>query len=96
MADSIRIEFPSQGATYRREEYGVYAYGVYEASSVLAGQSSRRFLDAFPTLEEARAAYPAAEFEREGVSGYQELRMPDVPPPWFDPLAAGERWDEED
>ena len=56
----LRIEFPSAGATYSRELYGVYQYGTYPNSSVLAGQQSRSFLDSFPTLEEAKAAYPEA------------------------------------
>lgn len=56
----IRIEFPSVGRTYARNEYAVYEYGTYRRSSVLAGQSSRTFLDAFDTLEDARVAYPGA------------------------------------
>lgn len=58
---SIRIEFPSVGRTYAFNEYTAYEYGVYPRSSVLAGQTSRTFLDSFETLEEARAAYPGAE-----------------------------------
>ena len=59
--NNIRIEYPSAGATYNRPEYGVYEYGVYGRSSVLAGQTRRIFLDSFPTLEEARAAFPDAQ-----------------------------------
>lgn len=58
--EDVRIEYPSHGATYTRAEYGVYRYGIYPRSSVLAGQTSRTFLDSFATLEEAKAAYPAA------------------------------------
>ena len=47
--EDIRIEFPSRGATYCHQEYGVYKYGVYPRSSVLAGQQSRHFLDRFET-----------------------------------------------
>lgn len=64
----IRIEFPSAGATYSREEYGVYEYTTYPRSSVLAGQQRRQFLAAFDTIEEARAAYPGAD---ESDCGYQ-------------------------
>lgn len=35
--------------------------GRYEASSVLAGQVKISFVDAFDTLEDAKAAYPEAE-----------------------------------
>ena len=57
----IRIEYPSAGATYCNEVYGVYKYGTYGRGSVLAGQQSRQFLDTFATLEEAMAKYPGAE-----------------------------------
>lgn len=57
----VRIEYPSRGATYCRNQYGVYAYGVYPKGSVLEGQTSRRFLDSFDTLEEAKAKYPNAD-----------------------------------
>ena len=57
----IRIEFPSRGETYATPEYGVYEYGEYGRGSVLEGQQSRRFLDSFVTLEEAKAAYPGAD-----------------------------------
>lgn len=50
----VQIEYPSRGETYCRDEYGVYEYSEYPQSSVLAGQERRRFLDSFPTLEEAR------------------------------------------
>lgn len=56
----ITIEYPSIGTTYCREEYGVYEYSTYPSYSVLAGQQKRVWLDGFPTLEEAQAAYPEA------------------------------------
>lgn len=57
----IRIEFPSRGATYSRQVYGVYSYDRYPRSSVLAGQQRRTFLDSFETLAEAKAKFPAAK-----------------------------------
>ena len=60
-APDVRIEFPSRGATYSRDVYGVYQYDTYPRSSVLAGQQRRTFLASFDTLEEARAAYPDAD-----------------------------------
>jgi hypothetical protein len=85
------IEYPSSGATYSRNEYGVYRYDEYPESSVLAGQERRSFLDSFPTLAEAKKAYPDAE---ESGCGYQQLEIPHTPPEWFDPANAGETWDE--
>ena len=70
------IEYPSAGATYDRPEYGVYQYGVYPQSSVLAGQTRRQFLDSFPTLEEAKAAYPDAEASS---CGYQPPYLGHLP-----------------
>jgi hypothetical protein len=58
--NDIQIEFPCVGQTYARNEYGVYEYGVYPRSSVLAGQTRRVFLDSFESLTAARAAYPGA------------------------------------
>jgi hypothetical protein len=54
------IEFPSRGATYCRDEYGVYTYDTYPRTSVLAGQERRTFVDRYPTLAEAQAAHPDA------------------------------------
>ena len=87
----LTIEYPASGATYSHDEYGVYEYGTYPDSSVLAGQERRSFIDRFPTLEEAKAAYPSAEYSGEG-SGYREVHIPETPPSWFDPANAGESW----
>jgi hypothetical protein len=91
----IVIEYPTSGATYSHDEYGVYGYDEYPAGSVLEGQPRRRFLDSFDTLAEARAAYPGASWSGE-ASGYVEREVPATPPAWFDPTAIGERWDSED
>jgi hypothetical protein len=89
----LTIEYPSSGATYSEDRYGVYRYDVYPESSVLAGQERRSFLDSFKTLDEAKAAYPDAEFS---APGYREIVIPHTPPDWFDPANAGETWDEAD
>ncbi len=60
-----RLEFPSRGATYDRDEYGVSEYTEFPSSSVLAGQQRRQFLASFATLDEARAAYPDARWDFE-------------------------------
>ena len=57
----IRIEYPSQGCTYLRAEYGIYEYTTFGRGSVLEGQERRCFLASFPTLAEAQAAFPSAE-----------------------------------
>ena len=92
MKEDIRIEYPSRGATYCHEVYGIYKYDVYPRSSVLGGQQRRTFLDQFDTLEEAKAKYPKA---KETGSCY----MPPPPlwrPTWFDEMDAGEHWSEDD
>lgn len=73
----IRIEYPSAGMTYTRNEYGVYEYSEYPRSSVLAGQERRVYLDSFATLEEAKAKYPAAEIC--DSSGYQPPYLNHLP-----------------
>jgi hypothetical protein len=86
MPDSyIQIEYPCVGETYSEPEYGVYGYGTYPNSSVLAGQERRSFLNSFPTLEAAQAAYPSAQWAGEGISGFREVFIPDEAPEWFDP-----------
>ena len=59
--NNIQIEYPSRGATYHNDAYGVYEYSTYPRSSVLADQSRRVFLDCFDTLEEAQKEYPDAQ-----------------------------------
>ena len=41
--------------------FSVYEFGEYTESSVLAGQTCKRFVDNFDTIEEAQAAYPDAD-----------------------------------
>ena len=77
----------------------VYGHGVYEESSVLAGQARRVFIESYDTAEQARAAYPRADVlehstrvhsdddDLETISG-----LPESPPDWFAPLDAGESW----
>jgi hypothetical protein len=87
------IENPAVGETYHHEdEYGVYRYDTWP-DGILKGQERRTMLDKFDSLEEAKAEYPTA-----GVSGsgYRKIHIPETPPEWFDPEAAGERWDEDD
>jgi hypothetical protein len=71
------IEYPSAGATYHHDRYGIYSYGVYP-SSVLAGQEKRSFKADFATLEEAQAAYPTAAWDG-GGSGSRRGDPPDRP-----------------
>ncbi len=77
-------------------EWTVYGHGVYEESSVLAGQYRRVFLDDFATLEGAKAAYPWADVQG-GLLPTSHIvgNVPSVPPADFDPLDAGESWDED-
>ena len=87
------IEYPSTGATYHEEKYGVYSYSVYERGSVLEGQEKRSFIDSFDTLEEAKAHFPNADWSP--GSGYHEIFIPHTAPEWFDEADAGEYWDDD-
>lgn len=89
----IRIEYPSKGATYFNNAYGVYQYDFWPRHSVLSGQSRRTYLGEFKTLEEALKEYPKASVS-EGC-GYRDIDPGPIPPTWFDPADAGERWDDD-
>lgn len=78
MFDETVIEYPSAGTTYSRPEYGVYGYGTYPSSSVLAGQQKRVFLGSYETLEEAQTAYPEADWYDSG-SGFQPPYLGHLP-----------------
>ena len=70
-------------------------HGTYERYSVLEGQYCRCLLEAFDSLEEARAAYPEAEV-LDHCTPLSTARVPDCPPADWSPLDAGEAWGEED
>ncbi len=88
------IEYPASGQTYSHDEYGVYAYDTYPRGSVLEGQERRSNLGTFDTLTEAQAAFPDAAWYGEG-SGFVDRPLPQSAPDWFDPLNAGESWDDD-
>jgi hypothetical protein len=79
----------------KQEFYGEAIYTVcelttYEASSVLAGQEKKQFVDEFDSLDSAKAEYPNAQvIEGRYIPGNN---MSDIPPSWFDPTYAGEEW----
>ena len=85
--------------TIEQDEYGtweVFGHGEYPRSSVLAGQPGRWCVASFDTLEEALKAYPKATVPEHSTripSGW--LPMSDTAPSWFDPMDAGERWDDD-
>ena len=47
-------------AEYGESCYGIYGWGVYPRTSVLAGQARKVFVESFDTIEAAQAAYPGA------------------------------------
>jgi hypothetical protein len=75
--------------------YWIVQHGLYEMTSVLAGQPFRQLCKFYENLDLAKADYPEAE-----VLEYQtprpEVYIPQEPPSWFDPLDAGEVWHEND
>ena len=63
--------------------YTVYKWGVYERSSVLAGQTKKQFVANFSTLEEAQAEYPDADVGyRDAGNFFDHLPDPDDPSSW--------------
>lgn len=76
----------SNELTIEQGKYGgwtVYKWGVYERSSVLAGQTKKQFVDNFDTLEEAQEAYPKAEVGyRSAHNTFDHLPDPDDPSSW--------------
>ena len=70
--------------------------GVYDRSSVLAGQDFRQLVRCFGEgdegLQDAKSEHPKAEVSWEGKP---QTYIPVNPPAWFDPMDAGERWDED-
>lgn len=57
--DDLTIE-RGRGATYSNNRWTVYKHGIYPRSSVLAGQSSRTFIESFDSLDAAQAKFPTA------------------------------------
>jgi hypothetical protein len=90
--EEVAIE-PGVNEYTHKPVFHVKGYGEYPDSSVLAGQPRRVHLDTFDTLEEAQAAYPFSSTE-DGPRHVPDPVMPSSPPDWFDPLDAGESWDE--
>jgi len=79
----------------RQDGYGAYEHGVYEKSSVLAGQPSRTFRGGFDTVEKALEWFPLADVLEHSTKQDVETMLPRTAPDWFDPADAGERWDDD-
>jgi cell division protein YceG involved in septum cleavage len=49
--------------TIEPDRYGVlvYEWGIYERSSVLAGQERKTFMDGYDSVEDALKQYPSAQ-----------------------------------
>ncbi len=75
--------------------YRAIKNGTYPETSVLAGQPSLQVLGHYKNLPDAIAAYPDAEVHEITVY-HPRPEVPTTPPAWFDPMYAGERWNEED
>ena len=75
--------------------WAVYATKTYGSNSVLGGQQQEIPVGFFDTMEEAQAKHPGLPVE--GHAGRLTApTLPDSPPAWFDPSAAGETWHEND
>ena len=63
-------------------KFAVYAFDTYPSSSVLAGQTRKRFVNWFDTEAEALEKYPGAEIGyRSAHNTYSHLPGPDDPVP---------------
>lgn len=99
---SVKIKYHTIEPNPHGEGYVAYAHGVYLPGSVLAGQPARIYMNR-DTLEGLREAFPDAEvlehstkpWRPEGESLADLSGLPKTAPGWFDPMAAGERWDED-
>ena len=78
-------------------ETGVWVveHSEYGANCVNAGQYRRQMLDHFDTVAEALKEYPGAQPLNHSTKVFRPA-MPDTPPQGFDPLDAGETWNEEE
>jgi hypothetical protein len=75
--------------------FDLVACGVYERSSVLAGQYRRTVIHhEFTTPEEAKAYCPTATIT-EHCTARSTATLPSCPEPWFNPADAGERWEDD-
>lgn len=85
IVDETTIEFV-------HDNYWLCQRGYYSEESVLAGQRGRQLVKPYDTLEEALQDNPDT---KESDSYYMAPMVPINPPSWFDPMDAGERWDED-
>ena len=77
----------------------LWGYGEYPKGSVLAGQFRQARLDCMKTVEEAKKKYPGVEVRDDGTVNFSSSQInsvPHMPPSDFDPMDAGEVWDEND
>lgn len=74
--------------------HAVYEHGENEPTSVLAGYPTRIYRGAYKSLAEAQAVFPEAQVV--DSSTRNDPVLPHTAPSWFDPLNAGEVWDDAD
>jgi hypothetical protein len=77
----------------RHGDFNVYvSHTNKDRGSVREGLYDTIMIDSVPTFEEAEIKYPGIYL----AEGKQEPdQMSSSPPDWFDPYAAGERWDDD-
>lgn len=76
------------------EDWCLCQDGIYEESSVLAGETFSRKIRFYNSLEEAIAANPGVEVLEQPIYRVAH-ELPHTPPAWFDPSYAGETWDDD-
>lgn len=78
-----------------RKEWAVVGHGTYPSSSVLAGQYMFQRLGWYESVEEALKDWPMATLDDLPAVNHNPASLGPAPADWFDPAAAGERWDDD-
>jgi hypothetical protein len=94
---AVKETFTIEPEKNNRGDVWVWGRSTYPRGSVLAGQTRRRRVSCFDSIEEAQKEYPNAKVMGGPVSHGQNrddtaafMRMP--APADFDPADAGEEW----
>ena len=85
------LEFHSEKDIDGYQSVWLWGFGTYPESSVLAGQPRQVRLECFDNVAQAKAAHPEVAVFDYPVDKVT-VSLPETPPDWFDPMAAGEEW----
>ena len=92
------IWFTIEPSRHSEGQWDVIQHGAYESGSVLEGQPKRSFEFGAPTIVECEKyciINGHIPYQVKEGSTYHPKPMSDLPPDWYDPADAGERWDDD-